>query len=43
MAAHEPEPIVLEFTADVFDVGEELGGPTVADQTGDHTAGMGPL
>lgn len=43
MAENEPDPIVLEFAADVFDVGDDLGGPTIADQSGDQTAGMGPL
>jgi len=43
MANDETDPLVLEFDADVFDVGDELGGPTLADQTGDQTDGMGPL
>ena len=43
MAEDETAPVVLEYDADVFDVGDVLGGPTIADQTGDQTDGMGPL
>lgn len=41
----DPDGIVIEFPADVhvYDVDDDLGGPTEADQNGDHTGGMGPL
>lgn len=43
MADNETELTVLEYDADVFDVGDDLGGPTIANQNGDQTGGMGAL
>lgn len=43
MADATNELTLLEYDAEVFDVGDELGGPTLADQNGDQTDGMGAL